>query len=101
MSATDPSASPLDQHVSPVGARAQSSGRSTGALICGILAVLTTVLLLPGLILGVIALVLGLTSRSDCKRKSRPAPWQATAGAALGGLAVLGIAAIFVAAAVS
>jgi len=96
-----PSASPLDQHASPVGSRAQSSGRSTGALVCGIIAVLTAIFVLPGLILGVIALALGLTSRADCKRKGRPGPWQATAGAALGGLAVLGVLAIFVAAAVS
>ena len=102
MSATNPStASPLDQHASPVGARAQSSGRSTAALICGIIAVLTCIFIIPSLILAIIALVLGFTSRSDCARKSRPAPWQATAGAVLGGLAVLGVVAIFVAAAVS
>jgi hypothetical protein len=90
VSATDPTtASPLDRHASPVGERGKASGRATASLVCGIIGVLTSVFVITGLILGIIAVVLGQTSRSDCARKDRAAPWQSIAGLTLGILALV------------
>jgi uncharacterized membrane protein HdeD (DUF308 family) len=52
-------------------------------------------------ILGVIAVVLALSSRSSCTRAGRPAPWQATAGLVLGSLGILAALAFFAAAVAS
>jgi|1185.fasta_scaffold100892_2 uncharacterized membrane protein len=82
------SASPLDRHASPVGTSGRSR-RATVALVLGILSVLTFLIPIVGLILGIIAMVIGLTARSDCRRKDRGTPWQATAGYILGGLGTL------------
>ena len=102
MPASDPTtASPLDRHASPVGERASGSGRSTASLVLGIIGVLTFLIPIIGLILGIVAVVLAVTSRSDCARKSRPAPWQATAGLVLGALAIVASAAIILVAALS
>ncbi|MCW2985169.1 MAG: hypothetical protein JWR63_2739 [Conexibacter sp.] len=98
---TNPSATPLDQHASPVRARGQVSGLAIGAFICGLLGALTAVFIIPGAILGIIGLVLGLTSRGNSKRAGQRPAWQATAGAVLGGLALLAIVGIIIAAAAS
>jgi uncharacterized membrane protein HdeD (DUF308 family) len=94
------SASPLDRHASPV-ASSSKSRRGTASLVLGILALLTFLIPIVAVILGVIAVVLALSSRSECRRKSRPAPWQATAGLILGSLGILAALAFFVAAVAS
>jgi hypothetical protein len=105
VSATDPtSVSPLDTHASPVGAageRSAASRRAIASLVCGIIAVLTSLLVIPGLVLGVIAVAMGVSARGDCARRSKAAPWQANAGVGLGGLALVIVAGIFVLALVS
>jgi hypothetical protein len=105
VSASNPSSvSPLDAHASPVGeskTRSAASGRAIASLVCGIIAVLTCLLLIPGLILGVIAVAMGISARGDCARKQRTAPWQANAGIGLGALALIGAAGILIAAALS
>jgi hypothetical protein len=65
--------------------------------VLGILAVLTFIIPIIGLILGVIAVVLAQSSRTSCRRASRAAPWQATAGLILGSLGIVASVAIFVA----
>jgi uncharacterized membrane protein len=91
------SASPLDRHDSPVGTSGRSR-RATAALVLGILSVITFLIPIVGVILGIIALVMGLTARADCRRKGRGAPWQATAGYILGGLGTVLSVALWVAA---
>jgi hypothetical protein len=71
------------------------------SFVLGIIGVLTAVLIVPGLICGIVGLVLGLTSRGNAKRGGAPATWQATAGAILSGLAILAVVGIFIAAAAS
>jgi hypothetical protein len=63
--------------------------------------VITILIPIVGVILGVVALVLGLTTRNDCKRKGRPAPWQAITGIVLGSIASVGSVGLFVAAVAS
>jgi hypothetical protein len=49
-------------------APAQGSGRITGALVLGILSIPAALIPILGIALGVIALVLGMTARSDLRR---------------------------------
>jgi hypothetical protein len=93
-------APPLDRHPSPVG-RSTRTRRGTASLVLGVLSALTFLIPIIGLILGVIAVVLGLTSRSTCQREGRPAPWQATAGVILGSLGIIFAIGFFVAAVAS
>jgi hypothetical protein len=97
----NPSASPLDRHASPVRARGQVPGMAIASFVLGIIAVLTAITLIIGGICGIIGLVLGLTSRGNAKRAGQRPSWQATAGAILNGLALLGIVVIVAIAAAS
>jgi hypothetical protein len=92
MSATNPSATPLDRHASPVRARKgqQIPGLAVASFTLGILAILTAIFVIPGVLLGIVGLVLGLTGRGNSKRAGQPSHWMATAGAVLSGLAILG-----------
>ena len=92
MSATNPSASPLDRHASPVRSRGdqQIPGLAIASFTLGILAVLTAVFIIPGILLGIVGLVLGLTGRGNSRRAGMSSHWMATAGAILSGLALLG-----------
>jgi hypothetical protein len=98
---TNPSASPLDRHGSPVRARGQVPGMAIASFVLGILAVLTAVLIIPGAICGIVGLVLGLSSRGNAKRAGERVTWQATAGSILSGLAILGVIALIAIAAAS
>lgn len=89
MSATDPSASPLDRHSSPVRTRGQVPGLAIASFVLGLLGALLFWVPIVGLLLGIIGLVFGLTSRGNAKRGSYASTWQATAGSILGGLAVV------------
>jgi hypothetical protein len=92
----NPSASPLDRHASPVKAKGQVPGLAIAAFVLGLLGALTFWVPFLGLILGILGLVFGLSSRGNAKRGGTGATWQATAGAILGGLAVLASIAIIV-----
>jgi hypothetical protein len=92
----NPSASPLDRHASPVKAKGQVPGLAIAAFVLGLLGVLTFWVPFLGLILGILGLVFGLSSRGNAKRGRCAPTWQATAGAILGGLAVLASIAIIV-----
>jgi Domain of unknown function (DUF4190) len=96
MSATNPSATPLDRHGSPVRTRGQVPGLAIASFVLGLLGALLFWVPIVGLLLGIMGLVFGLTSRGNAKRGEYASTWQATAGAILGGLAVLASVAFFV-----
>jgi hypothetical protein len=86
-------ASPLDQHAPPTASTAGTSGRATAALILGIISIPAALIAILGIILGVIALVLGATSRGDIQRRGLRNSGHATAGMILGSIGlVLGLA---------
>ena len=93
----NPSASPLDRHGSPVRSKGQVPGLAIAAFVLGLLGALLFWVPGVGLILGILGLTFGLSSRGNAKRGGT-ASWQATAGAILGGLAVLASIAVIVAA---
>ena len=63
-------ASPLDQHAPPTASAGGSSGRATASLILGIISIPAALIALLGIILGVVALVLGATARGDIRRRN-------------------------------
>jgi hypothetical protein len=89
MSAEPASASPVDSHASPVAAGATRPGRAMAALIVGIIAVVAILIPIAGLILGIVATVLGSSARSDL-RGGAPGYGQAKAGMILGIVAIVG-----------
>lgn len=92
----NPSASPLDRHSSPVRSRGQVPGLAIASFVLGLLGALLFWVPIVGLLLGILGLTFGLTSRGNAKRGQYASTWQATAGAILGGLAVLASVAILV-----
>ncbi|MEA2310428.1 MAG: hypothetical protein QOE28_396 [Solirubrobacteraceae bacterium] len=87
---TASSASPLDRHAAPVTDQANRSGRAITALVLGIISILGAVLSpLLGVILGIIAIVLGATARSDIRRTGQRGAGQAKAGWILGSVGIV------------
>jgi hypothetical protein len=85
--------SPLDQHASPVSDHGTSSGKATAALVVGIIGILLTLLFWPvGIILDIVAIVLGTMGRADARRGATNGGL-ATAGMVLG---IIGIALLVV-----
>jgi hypothetical protein len=97
---TQASASPLDRHASPVAGTSRRPGRAIAAMIVGIIAVLCILIPLAGLILGIVALVLGSSARSDIGPGGGGYA-QAKAGFILGIIAIAGSIAMWVASAIS
>jgi hypothetical protein len=62
---TQASASPIDTHTSPVAGTSRRPGRAIAAMIVGIIAVLCILIPIAGIVLGIVALVLGSSARSD------------------------------------
>ena len=90
------SASPIDRHAAPTSDTSTRSGKATAALVVGVVGVLASIIPFLGLILGVIAVALGATSRSEVRRSGRSNGWMAVAGLGLGGLAIAVSIALFV-----
>ncbi len=88
-------ASPIDEHPPPVQSTDGRSGRAVAALVLGIIAIPAAVMPLAGWVLGLVAIVLGLTARSDARRKGCRGGAQALAGAICGALALLLATGIF------
>jgi uncharacterized protein DUF4190 len=84
-----PSASPLDRHAPPTTGTERRSGRAIGALIVGIISVPTALVPIVGLILGVVAVVLGATARSDIRRNRLHGDGQAKAAVILGAIGIV------------
>jgi thiol:disulfide interchange protein len=61
----------FDRGTAPVAAETSgaTSGRATTAFVLGILAIPAALLPILGLVIGVVGLVLGLTARSDIRRR--------------------------------
>ena len=86
-----PTASPLDYHEAPVATGSgagERSGRAIAALVLGIVALPAAFIPIAGWIIGIVAIVLGASARSEAKASGRPGVGQATAGFVLGLLAV-------------
>jgi hypothetical protein len=92
------SASPIDSHAAPTADTARRSGKATAALIVGIIAVIAFLIPILGVILGIIAVALGASSRSEIKRNRKTNLWMANAGLALGCVGIIASLALFAAA---
>ena len=68
---------------------APRNGLGTAALVLGILAVLTVITVFGGIVLGLLAVVLGLVARGRVKRHEATNGGSATAGVVLGVIALL------------
>jgi hypothetical protein len=84
-----PTASPLDQHAPPTASTGQRSGRATTSMILGIISIPAALFAILGVILGVVAIVLGATARGDIRRRGLTNEGQATAGMILGSIGLL------------
>jgi hypothetical protein len=84
-----PSASPLDQHAPPTAATARRPGRAIAALIVGIISIPAAFVPIAGLILGVVAVVLGASARSDIRRNRLEGEGQAKAAVVLGAIGIV------------
>jgi hypothetical protein len=83
------SASPLDQHAPPTASTGRRSGRAVTALILGTISIPAAIFPPAGLILGIIAVVLGGTARSDITRNRLLGGGQATAAIVLGAIGIV------------
>lgn len=73
----------------PDGTQAPRNGLGTAALVLGILAVLGSITIVLGIVLGALALIFGLIGRGRAKRHEATNGSSATAGAALGAVGLL------------
>jgi Domain of unknown function (DUF4190) len=89
-----PRTAPAREGYAPPAARAgRTPGRATAALVLGIISIPAALIALLGIVVGVIAIVMGATSRSDIRRNALPGAGTATAGIVLGAIGtLLGIA---------
>jgi hypothetical protein len=86
-------ASPLDQHAPPTASTSGRSGRATTSMILGIISIPAALFAILGVILGVVAIVLGATARGDIQRRGLTNSGQAMAGLICGSIGlVLGLA---------
>jgi hypothetical protein len=92
---TPASASPLDRHASPVAGTSRRPGRAIAAMIIGIIAVLCILIPIAGVILGIVALALGSSARSEIGAGGGGYA-QAKAGFILGIIAIAGSVALWV-----
>ena len=83
-------ASPIEEHAAPTADTATRSGKATASFILGILAVLTGAFVpIVGLVLGIVAIVLGSGERKAIRRTGKTNGWAATAGLTLGIIGVV------------
>jgi hypothetical protein len=99
-------ASPLDQHAAPVAdqrtADGRRSGRAVAAFVISLIAVPATFLgLLPGLILGIVGIVIGAVALSEIRRRGMRGKGFAIAALVLGTLPLVVTALIVIASAAS
>jgi hypothetical protein len=82
-------ASPLDQHAPPTASTGGRSGRATTAMILGIISIPAALIAILGVILGIVAIVLGATARGDIRRRGLTNEGQALAGLICGSIGLL------------
>ena len=90
-------ASPIDAHAAPTADTKSRSGKATAAMILGIIGMLLFFIPFAAWIMGGIAIALGMTAKSDIKRRNLGGLGKANAGLVLGILAVLMGTGIFIA----
>jgi Domain of unknown function (DUF4190) len=83
------SASPMDGHAPPTATTAKRPGRAITALVLGIISIPAALLPPAGLILGIIAIVLGATTRADIRRNRLLGESQALWGLILGSIGTI------------
>jgi hypothetical protein len=77
----DSTASPLDRHSSPVASTTRKDGKATAAMIVGILSIPVTFLIgIVGLIMAIVAIILGAIARQNIKRNGLAGSGQAMTG---------------------
>ena len=82
--------SPIDQHASPTADTAGRSGKATAGFVIGIVALISAFLIaLVGLILGIVATVLGNTGRKEARAQGKGNAWMGQAGYWLGIAAIV------------
>jgi len=89
-------ASPLDEHASPVAGGGRQSGRATTSMILGIISIPAAIIPIAAWILGIVAIVLGATARGEIARTGIGGSGRATAGLVCGIVGVLAGLAIFI-----
>ena len=92
---------PASAHRAETGARAGTPGKAVAALVLGVLAIPGIIVPIVGIVLGALALILGLSARAQIRRQGMSGGGQALAGAILGGIAITLAVAIIVAAVAS
>jgi Domain of unknown function (DUF4190) len=83
------SASPMDGHAPPTATAGTRPGKAVTAMVLGIISVPAMIVPIAGLVLGVIAIILGLTARNHIKRHNLQGGSQALIGVVLGSIGVL------------
>ena len=83
------SASPMDGHAPPTATTGKRPGRAVTAMVLGIIAVPAALLPPAGLILGIIAMVLGWTARTEIRRHRLQGEPQALIGFILGSIGLI------------
>lgn len=87
--------SPLDSHPSPTADTGTRSGKATAGFVIGIIALIATFPIAPlGLLLGIIATVLGNVGRKEARAQRKTNGWMGTAGFWLG-IASIALSVIF------
>ena len=89
-------ASPVEQHAAPTQDTAGRSGKATAGFIVGIVAIVASLIPILGIILGVVAVTLGSTSKGEIARSGKTNRWMAICAIVFGSLALVFSVAIWV-----
>jgi uncharacterized protein DUF4190 len=75
-----------DGYAPPAPRAGATPGRATAALVLGIISIPAALIAILGLVVGIIAIVLGATARGEIHRNGRPGSGTATLGIVLGSI---------------
>ena len=82
--------SPIDQHASPTADTAARSGKATASFVVGIIGLIAAVAFaLLGLLLGIVASVLGSVGKKEARAQGKTNAWMGSAGFWLGIAAIV------------
>ena len=95
--AAENAATPIEQRDAPAPDTAGRSGKATASMIVGIVAVIAALIPILGIVLGVIAVSLGGTSKAEIRRTGQSNRWAALTGLTLGTIAIVLAVVIWVA----
>jgi hypothetical protein len=80
---------PASAHRAETGARGGTPGKAVAALVLGIVGIMSAIVPFVGIVLGALALGLGLAARSQIRREGGSGDGQALAGIILGTLTLI------------